>query len=105
VLLRFPPNQSQGAYPAGTLTLDGLGNLYGVTRSGGQFQSGIVYELSPVSGGGWTETILHSFSSGIGEQDGAVPVGGIVLDSSGNLYGTTSSGGQASAGTVFEITP
>jgi uncharacterized repeat protein (TIGR03803 family) len=104
VLLSFPPNQSQGAYPTGTIALDGSGNLYGVTSSGGQSQSGIVYELSP-SGGSWTETILHSFSSGIGNQDGAVPFGGVILDSSGNLYGTTSDGGQAVAGTVFEITP
>lgn len=104
VLLSFLSNESQGAYPKGTLALDGSGNLYGVTSSGGQFQYGIVYELSP-SGASWTETILHSFSSGIGNQDGAVPFSGVILDSSGNLYGTTSDGGQGLGGAVFEITP
>jgi uncharacterized repeat protein (TIGR03803 family) len=76
-----------------------------VTLEGGESQAGTVYELSPPSVGSWTETILHSFSAGIGDPDGSNPVGGVVLDSSGNLYGTTSAGGQANAGTVFEITP
>jgi uncharacterized repeat protein (TIGR03803 family) len=106
VLLYFPPNRSEGAYPAGTTALDGFGNLYGVTSQGGQFLGGVVYELSPASGGAWTETVLHSFPpSGAGVQDGSGPVGGVILDSSGNVYGTTSGGGQAGSGTVFEITP
>lgn len=106
VLLSFPSNESEGAYPDGALVLDGSGNLYGTTSAGGQYASGTVYELSPGSGGVWSETILHSFGpTGLGEPDGAEPSTGLVLDSSGNLYGTTPSGGQAIAGTVFEITP
>jgi uncharacterized repeat protein (TIGR03803 family) len=105
VLLSFPSDKSEGAYPAGALVLDGSGNLYGTTSAGGQYASGTVYELS-LSGGIWTETILHSFGpTGLGEQDGAEPSSGLLLDSSGNLYGTTPAGGQAIGGTVFEITP
>ena len=49
------------------------------------------------------ETVLHSFPSQSG--DGSLPLGGLVLDKQGNLYGTTASGGANNAGTVFELTP
>jgi uncharacterized repeat protein (TIGR03803 family) len=65
---------------------------------------GTVYQLSPISGGGWTESIVHSFT-GYSAGDGADPYGGPILDSAGNLYRTTVSGGSANSGTVFEITP
>lgn len=106
ILLYFAANKSQGAYPKGTLAFDGFGNLYGVTYGGGQYNGGTVYELSPASGGIWNETILHDFPFyGTGEPDGSGLFGGVILDSSGNVYGTTSVGGQAGAGTVFEIMP
>jgi uncharacterized repeat protein (TIGR03803 family) len=97
-----------GAY--GNLVFDGLGNLYG-TSSPGAYGYGDVFELSPNSGGGWTETVLYSFT---GTTDGNNPWGSLVIDSQGNLYGTTQLGGnmscdnengQPGCGTVFELTP
>lgn len=87
--------------PAG-LIADSSGNFYGVTQYGGSNADGTVFELSPGTGGTWTETILHSFGSG---SDGSQPVGGLIRDASGNLYGTTSGGGSASLGAVVELTP
>jgi len=105
VLLYFPANKSQGAYPSGKLSFDGSGNLYGVTPLGGQNLAGTVYELSPASGGVWNEIVLYSFTASLNERGGAsYPVGGLLLDSSGNLYGTAGAG-QSGSGAVFEITP
>jgi uncharacterized repeat protein (TIGR03803 family) len=89
-----------GGLPNSTLTIDQAGDLYGTTQAGGAYQYGTVYKLA-LSSGKWVETVLHSF---IGGSDGAYPVG-IVLDSSGNLFGTANSGGAHNFGTVFEITP
>jgi uncharacterized repeat protein (TIGR03803 family) len=84
------------------VVLDSAGNLYGTTPIGGAyFDQGTVYELSP-NAGGWTETIVHSFGNG---TDGSRPTGGLIRDASGNLYGTTTGGGAAQQGTVYEITP
>jgi uncharacterized repeat protein (TIGR03803 family) len=83
----------------GDLAFDAKGNIYGTTSYGGANNLGTVFELSPKAGG-YTETILHSFGSG---QDGSVPVGGITLDASGNVYGTTSAGGNTGSGTVYEL--
>jgi len=91
-----------GSEPYGPLTIDVAGNLYGTTNFGGGANQGTIYELTPVSGGGWTETLLHSFTGG---ADGSDPVGGLVLDSAGNLYGTASGGGAHGQGTVFELSP
>jgi len=104
---------ADGGYPYSGLVSDAVGNLYGTTLSGGSTNCylgcGVVFELSPASGGGWTETVLHTFTGG---SDGAHPIGGLILDSVGNLYGTTSVGGLATTcvpagdcGTVFELTP
>lgn len=93
---------SDGALPSAGLILDGGGNLYGTTQAGGAAGFGVVFELSP-SRAGWTETVLYSFTGG---NDGRGPVGGVVFDSGGNLYGTTSGGGYPiGGGTVFELTP
>jgi uncharacterized repeat protein (TIGR03803 family) len=88
------------------LVLDPSGNIYGTTGNGGTYDNGTAFELSP-SGGGYTETILHSFGSG---TDGRYPFGGVVLDPAGNVYGTTIGGGAGRAcstgcGTVFQLTP
>lgn len=66
---------------------------------------GIVFELTPPSspGGAWTERVLHAFSGQNG--DGAIPEAGLVLSSTGILYGTTTAGGTAGRGTVFAVEP
>lgn len=88
--------------PSGVV-FDAQGNLYGTTKYGGAYGYGLVFELSPTSSGTWTETTLHDFqNNGV---DGTYPIGGVTFDASGNLWGTTSSGGAHSAGTVFLIRP
>src|SRR5262249_8528065 len=80
---------TDGSRPTSGLIRDSNGNLYGTTASGGNGCAaddgcGTVYELSP-SGSGWVERVLYSFQ---GQDDGANPVGGLVMDAAGNLYGT-----------------
>jgi uncharacterized repeat protein (TIGR03803 family) len=104
ILHNFANNGTDGYLPSrGALILDGAGDLYGTTSSGGTDNYGTAYELTPTGSGNWTETVLHSFSSGTG--DGSFPQGSLTLDGSGNLYGTTVDGGVYGAGTVFELTP
>jgi uncharacterized repeat protein (TIGR03803 family) len=96
-------NGGDGANPAAGLIFDAAGNLYGTTTGGGTSGYGTVFELTPMGGGGWTETILYSFGNG---TDGAIPYAGLIFDAAGNLYGTTFGGGPyGGAGTVFELTP
>ena len=102
VLHSFNNNGSDGANPQAGLTMDAAGNLYGTTYRGGIHSSGTLFELSPREGGGWTETVLHSFGNG---SDGATPDSGLIVDAAGNLYGTTYFGGIHSDGTVFELSP
>jgi uncharacterized repeat protein (TIGR03803 family) len=78
--------------------MDKSGNLYGLTFGGGSSGNGVLYELSKNG----TFTVLHSFAGGT--SDGCGPVGSVVRDKAGNLYGTTSGGGTANCGTVFRIT-
>jgi uncharacterized repeat protein (TIGR03803 family) len=100
VLYRFTGG-ADGASPAAgsNLILDGLGNLYGTTYSGGANGDGVVFELSRTDNS-WDETVLYSFASGTG---GANPQSGLIFDSAGNLYGTTSTGGANGLGTVFKL--
>lgn len=100
---------ANGSYPSSSLIKDPMGNLYGTTSSGGLFGFGTVFELTPKSGG-WTESVLFSFSGGPG--DGNAPSTNLVRDASGSLYGTTIFGGSSSAdycrlgcGIVFKLTP
>ena len=98
---------TDGAAPYSGLIFDAAGNLYGTTENGGTSDSchggcGTVFELTPTTGGGWTETVLHSFGSG---TDGVEPYSGLIFDAAGNLYGTTPTGGAYGYGTVFELTP
>jgi uncharacterized repeat protein (TIGR03803 family) len=94
---------TDGLNPDGSLIFGASGNLYGTTLSGGTYGRGTVFELSPDSLGGYTETLLHSFSDTDG--DGAAPPAGLVIDAVGNLYGTTQQGGVFDYGTVFELSP
>ncbi len=83
------------------VTIDPQGNLYGTTSFGGTFGVGAIYKLTP-SSSGWTESILYNFQ---GTDDGQNPVGGVILDQAGNLYGTTFDGGSNGGGTVYELSP
>lgn len=94
---------ADGATPSAGLVFDTAGNLYGSTYAGGtpgceDQGCGVIFKLDPTG----HETVLHSFSDG---ADGAAPVGNIILDATGNLYGTTSIGGTNNSGAVFKITP
>jgi uncharacterized repeat protein (TIGR03803 family) len=101
VLFNFT-SQSQGEFPfdghGGQLLRDSAGNLYGYFYEGGAFGAGGVFKLDP-SG---NETVLHSFTAG---ADGAGPMGALIMDSLGNLYGTTNGGGDPTCkcGVVFEL--
>ncbi len=81
--------------------MDAAGSLYGTTLSNGAHGYGSVFKLSP-SGSGWIFTSLHDFTGG---SDGAFPYAKVILDSAGNLYGSTGGGGTDRNGVVFEITP
>ncbi|HEY3638330.1 MAG TPA: choice-of-anchor tandem repeat GloVer-containing protein [Rhizomicrobium sp.] len=97
---------ANGDQPLASLTMDSAGNLYGTTWMGGiqncgnEYAScGTVFKVAPDG----TETALYSFCPGATCTDGAIPYGNVILDSSGNLYGTTQRGGANGEGTVFEI--
>jgi len=101
-------DNEDGESPDGVLIFDTAGNLYGTTSGGGAYDSdctypgcGTVFKLTPGSGGTWTETVLHSFNSN--GVDGYSPEAGLIMDASGNLYGTTNAGGAYGYGTVFEV--
>jgi uncharacterized repeat protein (TIGR03803 family) len=99
----FNDNGKDGSYPSAGLIFDAAGNLYGTTDLGGTYGYGAIFELTPGAGGRWTETILHSFNDD--GTDGILAAAGLILDSAGNLYGTTSGGGAYSYGTAFELAP
>ena len=91
-----------GEYPDTDLVFDHAGNLYGTTVRGGDFSSGTVFQLTPTG----THTVLYSFTSG---NDGGQPYGGVTVDSQGNLYGATVTGGTGSAceggcGVAYKLT-
>jgi uncharacterized repeat protein (TIGR03803 family) len=89
------------AGPYSRLTLDGDGNLYGSTYGDGSAGFGMVFKLTRFNGG-WSLGVLHNFSGG---SDGASPLGGVILDASGNVYGTAETGGAYGQGVVFKIAP
>ena len=86
-----------GITPCGTMIFDAAGNLYGTTYQGGAANMGVVFERE-ASG---TFQVLHNFQGG---ADGSGPFAGVVLDTAGNLYGTTYEGGTANQGVVYKIT-
>jgi uncharacterized repeat protein (TIGR03803 family) len=103
-------NCADGQQPVGgPLVKDSVGNIYGNTIFGGSYRNcngdscGVIFKLDTAG----KETVLHSFTGG---ADGAFPVAGLTLDSSGNLYGTAWQGGAKcftsyTCGVVFKITP
>jgi uncharacterized repeat protein (TIGR03803 family) len=108
VLHRFAG--TDGWFPEGPLVADKAGNLYGTTVNGGttcsQLGCGVVFEVVRGNAGRWTFKVLHDFAV----TDGANPYAGLIFDSKGNLYGTTSGGGNANActggcGVVYKLAP
>ena len=95
---------ADGGQPYAGVIRDSSGNLYGTTAAGGNSNAGAVYKLDTTG----HETVLYQFTAG---ADGAIPYAGVIMDSSGNLYGTAYFGGAGSgaggngSGVVFEITP
>ena len=115
LLYSFGPPSIGAAYPSGNLVFDSAGRLYGVTATGGAFRGGTVFRLSPDASGRWTAKVLREFNPN--STDGYYPSGGVIVDAAGNVYGTTSFGGDQAncydnpnnppvgCGTVFELSP
>jgi uncharacterized repeat protein (TIGR03803 family) len=97
VLYRFKGTPDAANAIAG-LVMDSTGNLYGTTRGGGTSGYGAVFRLNTAG----VETVLYSFTQGL---DGNRPQAGLIMDSAGNLYGTTVSGGTSMEGVVFKLQP
>jgi uncharacterized repeat protein (TIGR03803 family) len=103
-------SREDGEQPGSRLVADAAGDLFGTAEKGGGYNSGTVFELTR-TGNAWKSQVIYSFKNG---TDGAVPTGGLVFDSSGNLYGTTEYGGGFGSchyqtgpihcGTVFKLT-
>jgi uncharacterized repeat protein (TIGR03803 family) len=100
-------DRKDGSNP-NSMIFDPAGNLYGTANAGGGHNRGVVFELTPNPDGSWTESVLHRFSGG---KDGAEPVGPLIFDQAGNLYGMTVFGGNLSycggfgCGVVFKLAP
>lgn len=99
VLHSFLVDGVDGTNPYAGVVLDAAGNMYGTTFAGGSFNAGMVFKVTPTG----TETILHNFGSS--STDGAGPYAGLALDKTGNLYGTTQTGGKSGFGVVFRLAP
>jgi uncharacterized repeat protein (TIGR03803 family) len=114
VIATFEPDAdgnpgNTGGSPAGSLVFDSAGNIYGTVSQGGVRGSGVVFKLSKSSATKWNETELYSFNGG---GQGAGPVSNILVDPTGDLFGTTIAGGKLSdkycsgtCGLVFELKP
>jgi uncharacterized repeat protein (TIGR03803 family) len=89
---------SHGAVPVGGAIFDTAHALYGIASYGGRSDAGTVYELK-LENGEWNIAVLHEFNG----SDGSLPVGGLIQDQDGNLWGVTSLGGTYNHGTVFEL--
>jgi uncharacterized repeat protein (TIGR03803 family) len=99
VLYSFQFNGQDGIRPFSGVIFDSAGHLYGTASGGGTNNHGAVYELTS-SGSGWTYHELWGFTGG---SDGSTPEGGLIFDTTGNLFSTTAIGGPAP--TAFELSP
>ena len=91
-------NCADGASPGTTLTIDEAGNLFGVTYYGATDGAGVIFKLAPnKKKTRWTYTVLHSFA------ENAYPYFTLLLDKSGNLYGSSNEDGSKRAGTIFQL--
>lgn len=110
VIYSFCPKNgcADGELPVGSLLMDGSGNLFGETQGGGNAKCddhtrcGTIFKLSS-SGGKWTHTVLYRFCGKSDCSDGQLPVGNLVMDAAGALFGTTYWGGSQGFGTIFSL--
>jgi uncharacterized repeat protein (TIGR03803 family) len=93
---------SDGSGPGSRLTIDGKGDLYGMTPTGGDFGLGTIYQLHQTRNGTWRFKVIHTFTGG---ADGSSGSAGRMILRGGHLYGAATTGGANGAGTVFELTP
>ena len=91
---------NDGIAPYTGVIVDATGNLYGATSFGGIGGDGTVFTLKN-SGGLWNLSVLYSFNG----SDGSEPIGNLLFDAAGNVYGTAALGGAAGTGNVFEVSP
>ena len=92
---------ADGSGPGARVTVDGSGNVYGMTPTGGTYGAGTIYKLHP-HGGSWMFQVIHTFTGG---ADGSNGSAGRMLLSQGQLYGAATSGGLYGAGVVFKLMP
>jgi uncharacterized repeat protein (TIGR03803 family) len=111
IIHSFCASSTDASEPMGSLTFDQKGNLYGTSYAGGTYKQGSVFQLSPSTNGDWVERILYSFGSK--QVGGTLPEFEVTIDASGNIFGTTTAGGNencnyenrpAGCGVVFELT-
>lgn len=93
---------NDGYQPVAALVFDSAGNLYGTTGSGGLYGGGVVFELTPVTGGEWADSVLYNFGR---SGDGVNAATEVVFGPDGNLYGATEFGGSGGCGIVYRLTP
>jgi uncharacterized repeat protein (TIGR03803 family) len=93
-----------GTPTEGNLLITSAGQLIGTTAYGGKNDTGVMFELAPPAqkGGAWTGSLLNMFNGG---ANGVVPIGDLIMDSAGFIYGTTAAGGKGSAGVVYRLKP
>jgi T5SS/PEP-CTERM-associated repeat protein/uncharacterized repeat protein (TIGR03803 family) len=90
---------ADGSGPLAGLVTDSAGDFFGTTSGGGASNHGAVFELSPSGSGAFKSATLASFNG----TDGSDPAAGLIIDSAGNLFGTTGTGGVNDDGTAFEV--
>ena len=94
---------SDGSSPISNLVADSAGNLYGTTSDGGSgCACGVIFKLARGTNGAWTESVAYPFP---GSPGAAFAYNGMVVDSSGNIYGATVHGGPTNDGTIYKFTP
>ena len=103
IITNFATNSRDVQRPNAALTMDSSGNLYSTSQTGGVSGKGTVFKLTPATGGGWTESVIWNFGSG--KSDGSAPVGSLIIDASGKIFGTTPGGGAYGGGTAFSLNP
>jgi uncharacterized repeat protein (TIGR03803 family) len=99
ITYQFPAGEQNGAFPFSAVIFDQKGNMFGTTQ--GNNLPGVAFELT-LSGSSWTQNPINTFAD---QSTGEVPIGDLVLDQAGNLYGVTFLGGTNNVGLVYQLVP